>query len=32
LVFDHVVHVERSGTLTVDHDVVRAASDFDHVV
>jgi hypothetical protein len=26
---DRVVHFERSGTLTVNHDVVRATSDFD---
>jgi hypothetical protein len=27
--FDRVVHFERSGTLTVNHDVVRATSDLD---
>jgi hypothetical protein len=26
---DRVVHFDRSGTLTVNHDVVRAASDLD---
>ena len=28
---DRVVHFERSGTLTVDHNVVRATSDLDSI-